>query len=441
LSQAAKTTPKQTGFSGVTGDESYFVSNYPPYPTWSSDHVEGLRATLTESPQDDRPLGVYLHIPFCRKRCHFCYFKVYTGQNSKQVDSYIDGLLREAKAVANLAGWSDRNPEFLYMGGGTPSFLSARQLGRLFTGLSEVLSVQDLKEFTFECEPGTISVDKIKALKDIGVDRLSLGVEHFDDTVLSINGRAHDQASVYEAYDYARTVDLPQINVDLIAGMLGDSEEGWLDTVRRTIALQPDSVTIYQMELPFNTTFQDEIRHEHQTASHFVDWPTKRRWLTVAFAMLDEAGYRSSSGYTMIRSESSSFVYRDALWHGADMMGLGVSAFSHFRGNHYQNEKDLGRYLERVGEDQAPIWRAYVTTTEEQMIREWILQLKTGRVQRSYFQTKFQVDVVDQFRAELDDLCEQDLCVLSDSEIRLTRAGLIQVDRLLSRFFLPPHRR
>jgi len=366
---------------------------------------------------------------------------VYTGQNAKQVDAYLDGVIEEAKLVTQMGGWANRDPHFLYFGGGTPSFLSARQFDRLYNALSKTLSFTSLREFTFECEPGTISLDKVKALHSAGVDRISLGVEHFDDAILALNGRAHDQASIYDAYRYARDAKVPQINIDLIAGLLGDREQTWLDAVNRTIELAPDSVTIYQMELPYNTSFQDDIRRAEQSAAEFVTWPVKRHWVDQAFALLEDAGYQTSSGYTMVNDpKKTSFVYRDALWRGADMMGLGVSAFSHFGGHHYQNEKDIGAYKERISQGLAPIRRGYITTNEERMIREWILQLKTGRVSNSYFLQKFQIDVKDRFRTELDELQRDGLCFVADDSVVLTRLGLLQVDRLLSRFFLRHHR-
>jgi oxygen-independent coproporphyrinogen-3 oxidase len=143
---------------------------------------------------------------------------------------------------------------FVYFGGGTPSFLSIKQLEGLVKSLTAVRSWDDAEEITFECEPGTLTPGKLDAIRRFGVTRLSLGVESFDDQLLELNGRAHRAPEIFKAYEAARALDFPQINIDLIAGMLGETEEGWADSVRKTIELAPDSVTIYQMELPFNTT-------------------------------------------------------------------------------------------------------------------------------------------------------------------------------------------
>ena len=196
------------------------------------------------------PLGVYLHIPFCRKRCHFCYFRVYTDKNAQEVGAYLDVLAREWELYSRLPVFAERPIDFVYFGGGTPSFLSTSQLEGLVNRLTAATPWRDAAEVTFECEPGTLTEAKLRVIRRLGVTRLSLGVENFNDEILTANGRAHRSPEVYRAYEFARSLDFPQINIDLIAGMLGETDENWRDCVAKTLALQPDSVTIYQMELP-----------------------------------------------------------------------------------------------------------------------------------------------------------------------------------------------
>ena len=200
---------------------SYFVSNYPPFSTWSPDHVPAAIEALNSAAKPNTPLGLYLHIPFCRKRCKFCYFRVYTDKNADEVETYLDALSREiALYASDREGFKGRQFEFVYFGGGTPSFLSNDQLKRIIERISQHWTWEAAKEVTFECEPGTLKESKLQAIKSIGVTRLSLGVEHFDDEVLSINGRAHKSPEIFRAYQWAREVGFPQINIDLIAGML-----------------------------------------------------------------------------------------------------------------------------------------------------------------------------------------------------------------------------
>jgi oxygen-independent coproporphyrinogen-3 oxidase len=155
---------------------------------------------------------------------------------------------------------------------------------------------------------------------------------------------------------------------------------------------------------------------------------------------MEKAGYTIASAYTAVKDPNTRFLYRDLLWTGADMIGLGVASFSHVNGVHYQNEPDWDPYIDRVHAGVLPIYRALTPTEEERMIREFILQMKLGRVHREYFQRKFGVDVGQRFAASLDRLQDEGFLQMDAENLRLNRDGLLQVDRLLWEFFLPQHR-
>src|SRR5687767_5730420 len=214
---------------------SYFVANYPPFSTWSPEHKPAILEALDRPAEPNTPLGLYLHIPFCRKRCKFCYFRVYTDKNANDIETYLSALSREIALYAGREGLQGRQFEFVYFGGGTPSYLSNEQLKRLVERINENWRWDAAKEVTFEAEPGTLKESKLQTIKEIGVTRLSLGVEHFDDEVLSINGRAHKSPEIFRAYQWARDVGFQQINIDLIAGMLGETEDKWKATVAKAI--------------------------------------------------------------------------------------------------------------------------------------------------------------------------------------------------------------
>ena len=377
---------------------NYFVSNYPPFSQWTAEHIPDALAALEQAPRAGEPLGLYLHIPFCRKRCTFCYFKVYTDKNASQIETYLDALIKENEIYSRTRGFQHRQLKFAYFGGGTPSYISEKQLHYLVEGLNRHVSWENAEEVTFECEPGTLRKSKLETLKEIGVTRLSLGIEHFDDAILQANGRAHLSPEIYQAYAWAREVDFPQINIDLIAGMMGESEEKWREAVRRAIELEPDSVTIYQMELPYNTVISQEMINKGLD-SPIADWPTKRRWLDYAFEQFGERGYRVASAYTLATTKKPCrFIYTDALWHGGDMIGLGVSSFSHFGGVHFQNVHNFEEYVRILETDRLPLLRALPLTPRQMLIREMVLQLKTGALDTQYFSRKFGVDVWKEFQ-------------------------------------------
>lgn len=424
----------------ATGVGSYFISNYPPYSFWSPEQVPAVEEVLAGEAPDALPLGIYFHIPFCRKRCHFCYFRVYTDKNAAEIKAYLDAGVREIEMYGQKPYLKGRKPKFVYFGGGTPSYLSVDQLRDLTDRMKAVFPWDEAEEIAFECEPGTLTEKKLDQIREIGVTRLSLGVENYDDHILELNGRAHRSAEVERAYGHARDIGFPQINIDLIAGMMDETDENWARCVEKAIAMAPDCVTIYQMEVPYNTTIYKEMKASGKLAAPVADWPTKRRWVSEAFDAFVAAGYTVTSGNTVVKDpERVKFVYRDALWGGADMLGTGVASFGHLGGVHMQNEADIRKYLDRVTDGELPIHRAYRIDEEEELIREFILQLKLGAADMDYFKAKFAADVGARFAGPIAGLQREGLLSFDGSRIELSRDGLLQVDRLLHEFFLKEH--
>ena len=420
--------------SDVTEPGSYFVANYPPFARWTDAAVPDALAAFA-APPTDVPLGLYLHIPFCRKRCKFCYFRVYTDVAASDVERYSLALAREAATAAAQPAVAGRPLRYVYFGGGTPSFLSVKQLERLVAGIHESFGWDDAEEVTFECEPGTLSEPKVKALKALGMTRISLGVENFDDQILESNGRAHLSAEIMRAWDWIKAAEFPSTNVDLIAGMVGETDESWAATVEKTLALEPDSVTIYQMELPFNTVFVKDAKGEGRDVP-VADWATKRRWVGEAFDRFLGRGYAVSSGYTLVRDPARvHFRYRDMLWEGADLVALGVASFGHLSGVHYQNEPHWDPYLNAVEAGRLPIHRGLRPTRRELLIRELILGLKKGTIDTRRLAAKFGVDPLVEWGGAWKRLSRDGWLEAIAPQPVLSRAGLLRVDSLLPAFF------
>ena len=419
---------------------NYFVSNYPPYSFWKQEAVPEVLDVISRKPAPGTPLGIYTHIPFCRKRCHFCYFRVYTDKNAAEIQRYVDAVIDELKMYADKPFIDGRKPKFVYFGGGTPSYLSTQALKHLASSMQEMLPWDEAEEVTFECEPGTLTEHKLNVIREIGVTRLSLGVEHFQEHILKLNGRAHGSKEIDRAYGYARAAGFPQINIDLISGMMGDTDADWDFAVERTIELAPDSVTIYQMEIPYNTTIFAEMQAAGNDVAPVATWAKKREWVERAFARLSENGYTVTSAYTAVKNPSTKFLYRDHLWQGADLLGLGVASFSHVGGTHFQNQHNIDPYIDRVQSGNLPVFRALTPSGEEKLIREAVLQFKLGSLDLQYFRDKFGVDLREQFPAALDYIRSTGNLTEDDNFLRLNIEGLLQVDRYVHEFFLPQHR-
>jgi len=419
---------------------SYFISNYPPFSTWNRESLEDVESALRSPPTANTPLGLYLHIPFCRKRCKFCYFKVLTENKASDIELYVSALSREIELVSELPIMGGRPFRFVYFGGGTPSFLSSRQLTSLVDRLRANINWDDAEEVTFECEPGTLSEPKIQTLKQLGVTRLSLGVENFSDEILEENGRAHLSPEIYKSWEWIRAADFDNVNIDLISGMVGETDENWQENIRLTIELDPESVTIYQMELPFNTVYSQDILG-NRIETPVADWPTKRGWVDQAFSQLAEAGYHVSSAYTMVKNpEKVTFSYRDNLWMGSDLLATGIASFGHVSGVHYQNLPEWNDYLEALLEDdRLPLDRGNRPTDSQLLIREMILQLKKGYLDAGYFQDKFSVDILQRWEPIWAGYEEEGLLTRGPGRIELTRQGLLRADALLPAFFEEQH--
>ena len=299
------------------------------------------------------------------------------------------------------------------------------------------------EEITFECEPGTITEAKLAAIRELGVTRLSLGVENFDDRVLELNGRAHRSPEVARSYEAARALNFPQINIDLIAGMLGETEANWRDCIERTLALEPDSVTIYQMELPYNTTISgDLLKGGGQFAESVADWATKRRWVQEAFAALERAGYHIGSAYTAVKNPSKTkFVYRDRLWEGADLLGLGVASFGHVNGVHVQNLDKWPAYQAAIESGEIPLGPRLSSDrrrTFDSRVRAAVeARLESPRILRGEVRRRRARRALPARSNRSRD--DGYLAEAGPDRVALTREGLMRVDVLLPRFFLPEH--
>jgi oxygen-independent coproporphyrinogen-3 oxidase len=205
--------------------------------------------------------------------------------------------------------------------------------------------------------------------------------------------------------------------------------------VEKTLELSPESVTIYQMELPFNTVYSKDILG-NQVESPVADWDTKRAWVDYAFAEFQKAGYSVSSAYTVVKDPTKvNFSYRDNLWKGADLLATGIASFGHVSGVHYQNLADLEKYLTSIESGRLPLGRGFVPSSHQRLVREMILLLKRGYLDAGYFRDKFGVEILEEFSEQWQGYVADGYVKLDGDAIDLTTAGLLRVDALLPPFF------
>lgn len=420
---------------------NYFVSSYPPFSCWSREQLGAVEQALVQPrlANSEAPLGLYVHVPFCAERCHYCYYRSYAKPTHDQTDHYIDTLLTELAGYAQSPAVAGRPLDFVYFGGGTPSLLAPPQIQRLFDGLKRVFPMDQTSEVCFECAPQSATDERLRILRDAGVTRISLGVQQLDDDVLAQSGRIHRVEHVERAWSRIEPLGFPIVNLDLMVGLVGETDESFFRSLDRIIAMGPMSVTIYLLEIPANTPLYHALQ-ENRIEQLPAGWNVKRDRLRRGFERLEQCGYSIRSAYAAVRDvERGRFVYQEAQYRGADLLAAGVSSFGYFDGVHYQNQASLERYLHSISECGHARIRAYRLSAEERMVREFILQLKLGGASASEFRDKFGVDLSEQFAAPLKECAQRAWLSHDEQGVRLTREGLLRVDRLLPAFYLPQH--
>jgi oxygen-independent coproporphyrinogen-3 oxidase len=230
------------------------------------------------------------------------------------------------------------------------------------------------------------------------------------------------------------------VNLDLMVGMVGETERSFFDSLASIVDMGPEMVTLYQMEIPQNTPLYRELA-DGELPEPPISWDTKHERLERAFAHLEQAGYTVRSAYAAVRDPvRHEFVYQEEQYRGADLIGLGVSSFSYLSGVHQQNTAGLQGYLRAMRGDGLPLGRAYALDHDERLVREAVLQLKLGGFDAATLERRHGVDPLVRFAEPIDALAQQGWLIVDGTDVELTRGGLVRADRLLSSFYRPEHR-
>jgi oxygen-independent coproporphyrinogen III oxidase len=281
-------------------------------------------------------LLLYLHIPFCHRVCPYCSFYKHTPGDTP-IGTFVDALVAEAKS--RITG----NPRTLYLGGGTPSMLSPGHLTRLFTALHETIDFSTLDEVTLEANPATFDAAKARLFRDLGVTRVSLGIQSFTPHVLEILGREHSVAQASESITILREAGIPSINIDLMFSIPGQSKHDWQKTLEHTISLHPDHISAYNLTYEEDTAFFESLRRGEMRENEDHD----AEFFHLADELLTDAGFDhyETSNYARPGHHST---HNQGYWRGEDYLGLGPSAVSTLDGIRWKNLPDTARYVSQV---------------------------------------------------------------------------------------------
>lgn len=365
----------------------------------------------------NRPAGIYIHIPFCVRKCNYCDFLSWRA-GEKEREEYVGDLVREI-------GLSDRwFPEIdqvdsVFIGGGTPSILSAGQLQRICEALDRRFSIQEGCEFTMECNPGTANSHTFAACLNMGINRLSFGVQSSEEAELRLLGRVHSYAEAERSFQEAREAGFQNINIDLMSGIPGQTIESYGRTLDRILHLEPEHISAYSLIIEEGTPFYDRYREEPP-----VDEETDRQMYMATGVRLSEYGFER---YEISNYAKTGFACRHNLkyWSGGEYIGFGVGASSRVGNTRYRNEEDPAEYTKRIRQERRAADVEEILDRDAQMSEFFFLGLRRTRgVNLTEFEGLYGVSAFDIYERQIRKLVEYGLLKQQGSQLYLTEYGL-----------------
>ena len=372
-----------------------------------------------------KPTSAYVHIPFCTQICYYCDFSKVFIKN-QPVDSYLEHLLEEFQS------YDIQKLRTLYIGGGTPTALSASQLEVLLKGLTKNLDLSVLEELTIEANPGDLDAEKIAVLKNSAVNRVSLGVQTFDDKMLKKIGRSHLEKDIYENIDRLKLAGFDNISIDLIYALPGQTMEQVKENVAKAIGLDIPHMSLYSLILENHTVFMNRMRRGKLP---LPKEELEAEMFEYIIAELERAGFEH---YEISNFSKSGFESRHNLmyWDNAEYYGIGAGASGYVNGVRYKNHGPIRHYLSAVEEGNARITEEHLSQ-KEQMEEEMFLGLrKKSGVSMMRFEEKFGRSFDGLYGEIVRDLVQQGLMQIEGDRVRMTKRGLFLGDTVAERFIL-----
>ena len=372
-----------------------------------------------------KPTSAYVHIPFCTQICYYCDFSKVFIKN-QPVDSYLEHLIEEYDS------YDIKKLRTLYIGGGTPTALSAPQLAFLLEKLTDKLDLSYLEELTIEANPGDLDQEKIAVLKDSPVNRVSLGVQTFNDRMLKQIGRSHLEKDIYENIANLKKAGFDNISIDLIYALPKQTVEDVKINVAKAIALDIPHMSLYSLILENHTVFMNRMRRGKLP---LPKEDLEAEMFEYIIAELEKAGFEH---YEISNFSKPGFESRHNLmyWDNAEYYGIGAGASGYVDGVRYKNHGPIRHYLQAVEAGHARV-QEEVLTLKEKMEEEMFLGLrKKSGVSKKRFEEKFGRSFEDQYGAVVSDLTEQGLLVPDRDIVRMTKQGLFLGDTVAEKFIL-----
>ncbi len=371
-------------------------------------------------------IALYVHIPFCRRKCTYCSFVSYPHREG-DIPAYVKALKNELSLLAR-----GKRLRSIYFGGGTPSLLSARQFGDILSAISSLCTVNKTAEITIEANPGTVSEPYLKALRVLGVNRLSLGVQSLNNAELALMGRIHTAAEAREAVRFARNSGFANLSLDLIYGLPGQTLPDWQKTLRAAMEIAAEHLSLYCLTLEAGVPMWEAIKRGDLPDT---DPDLCADQYEMAEDLLAEYGY---SHYEISNWARPGYECRHNMtyWHNSPYLGVGAAAHSSLDGQRLANTPDIGKYLAAFANEPAPVLDLNEEIGSELQLAETaILGLRLCQgICTDDIQARFGVDLLNRYRQEVIELVGAGLLECHNRCLRLTRRGRLLSNEVFWRF-------
>ena len=376
--------------------------------------------------------GIYIHIPFCHQICNYCDFNKVFFKN-QPVDEYIEAVGKEIEMTVKESPESFANVETIFLGGGTPTALSAEQITRLLSLIAKHISLSNVKEFTSEANPDELTREKLRALLNGGVNRLSMGVQSFDQELLKKIGRTHSNEHVYETIALAKEVGFTNISIDLMYGLPGQTMEQWEDTLNKAMALNLPHYSAYSLIVEPKTIFYI------QYAKGKLVLPSEDLEAEMYDVLMTTMEKHGKSQYEISNFAVTGYesIHNKIYWDNDEYAGFGAGAHGYLQGIRYSNHGPIKKYIETVQSGTRPLVHSHAVTTEERLEEQMFLGLrKVEGVPHRVFENKFNQSVHELYAKQIDKLINEGLLQHDKNGVRLTRKGRFVGNEVFQQFLL-----
>jgi oxygen-independent coproporphyrinogen III oxidase len=386
----------------------------------------------TEDITNNQPLGLYIHIPFCVKKCDYCDF-LSAPATEETKKRYVDALIAEIKGCAS--SYLKHEVQTIFFGGGTPSCLDAGEIERIMDALSDTFQLREgYREVSIEVNPGTLTEEKLRVYRKAGINRLSFGLQSVNDEELKKLGRIHTYQQFEDNFLLARSLGFDNINVDLMSALPEQTVESWERTLRTIIALEPEHISAYSLIVEEGTRFYERYREGAKESELLPDEDTDRRIYHLTKEILKNNGYEQ---YEISNYAKKGYECRhnSSYWIGTDYLGLGLGAASLIQGIRFSKEEDLGKYITLCEGDL--IREACALTLEQRMEEFMFLGLRMCHgISKQEFYHRFQRNIKEVYPGIIGDLVGKGLLLEEGDRIYLTDFGIDVSNQVLAEFLL-----